>query len=671
MLYLEQQLSNKACLQAMRIKLNILIFSFLWFSVTSFAQQNFKGDYTFNGLSGEAAFKYREGADQAMILNGDFRFERRQKDTEDGSVFYKTIANGTFLNNNRHGKWRFLEEKHQVALLDVTNFEVVADLDSKQTLIHGSYSNGVPNGIWNFTERVLKDKKLQLRSEVERMLFKDGYVQGQFQYKLFDNGRTFFVRGQLSDDGFMDGEWSLVYEIEEMLISEVRRYENGFLLGLVKRNLDTNEIIDEVVYHGTIEKINNLKEKKNVEYIVSENRFGVRYNDGFRKRFKEYQVQLPGNAFIENFLKQVLQFEKGEYINDDGDLIRYPLGTRRFAYPLSKQDRQRIEEIPGIFAELQKITNTYADMSALSLNKSKSDSLTFVHEFFQFNKDKLAQFENLIDVIRSGRIEYYDIRNYTQDGLEYIRKSDTIRYTYLGDQREKAVLSRKVMESYENFLGDFSEYLTDELALVRELGEYVEGQLSEVQQQQSLEKLERTIVDRRTEVDSLYIGHEPIHNREAELLMRLRYNILQAGIDSIIEQYGAAETYPERVSFSDQILENLDKMEAHFENVIRIYPALDKLDELYQEEFFNPFTYARYNQRVKERLYEFGGIRLYHYYLEQMKREQDYQAISDWIAKIERLHQRMLELRNADTRKLERRLKPDSSVGRIESLLEL
>jgi hypothetical protein len=283
----------------------------------------------------------------------------------------------------------------------------------------------------------------------------------------------------------------------------------------------------------------------------------------------------------------------------------------------------------------------------------------------------LAQFENLIDVIRSGRIEYYDIRNYTQDGLEYIRKSDTIRYTYQGDQREKAVLSRKVMESYENFLGDFSEYLTDELALVRELGEYVEGQLSEVQQQQSLEKLERTIVDRRTEVDSLYIGHEPIHNREAELLMRLRYNILQAGIDSIIEQYGAAETYPERVSFSDQILENLDKMEAHFENVIRIYPALDKLDELYQEEFFNPFTYARYNQRVKERLYEFGGIRLYHYYLEQMKREQDYQAISDWIAKIERLHQRMLELRNADTRKLERRLKPDSSVGRIESLLEL
>lgn len=655
----------------MGFKFRVLTFSILWFTATALAQQTYKGEYTFNGLSGEAVFNYKEGADKAMNLHGDFRFERRQKDTEDGTVFYKTIANGTFQNNNRHGKWRFLEERHQVALLDVTNFEVVADLDSRQTLIHGSYSNGVPNGVWNFTERILNGKKLHVRSTVERLFFRNGFVQGQFQYKLFDNGRTFFVNGQLSEDGFMDGEWSLVYEFEEALISEVRKYENGFLLGIVRRDLDSNEIIDEIVYHSTIEKLNRLKEEEDVAYKVSENRFGVRYNDGFRKRFKEYQVQLPGNAFIENFLQQVLQFEKGQYLNEAGELIQYPVGTRRFAYPQTKQNLQQIEEIPAIFQELQKITGSYADMSALSLNKSKSDSLAFAHAFFQHNKEKLLQFENLIEVIRSGRIEFYDIKNYTQNGLEYIRKADTIKYTYQGEPREKAVLSRKVMESYENFLSDFAEYLGEELALVRELGEYVEDQLSEVQQQQSLEKLEERIVSRRAEVDSLYRSHEPIHNREAELLMRLRYNILQAEIDTLVDTYGIAETYPERVGYSEQILDLLEKMEGHFENITRVYPALDKLDQLYQEEFFNPFTYARYNQRVKERLYEFGGIRLYHYYLEQMKREQDYQAIGDWIVKIERLHQRMLELRNADTRKLERRLKPDSSVGRIESLLEL
>jgi hypothetical protein len=107
------------------------------------------------------------------------------------------------------------------------------------------------------------------------------------------------------------------------------------------------------------------------------------------------------------------------------------------------------------------------------------------------------------------------------------------------------------------------------------------------------------------------------------------------------------------------------------DQLTKIFPSRDKLDELYQEEFFNPFTFSRYNQRVKERLYDNGGMKLFDYYLHQLKGEKDYTKIKVLTAKFENLHVRMLELRNEDTRKLERKIRNNAQPSKIESLLGL
>ncbi len=635
------------------------------------SQQRFQGEYVFNGLEGEADFEFREGGEQGIIKNGKFRFRRHFVDSLDKNHLVKNRIDGNYLNNQKEGRWNYFYENHRAFLEDVVDNKVVADLHSHISELRASYSKGTPDGVWTFRQNEFKDDELRPKSSADRIQFKNGFITGEFQYKTFEGERSFFINGKLTDIGEMDGEWTLVYEQDSSLVSEVRNYEKGFLLGLVRRDLLSNDILDEVVYFSTIEKLNQIKNKENVGFDISERKFEVRYNDGFRKRFTEYQAQLPGNAFIEEFLKQLLQFEDEEYISESGDILQYPIYTRRFVFELTNEDWRKMEEIPAVYDIVKSKIEAYAGMNSLNLNKSKSDSLAFAHEFFQQSKRKFENFENLIDLISRQRIEFFDIRNYTRVGLEYVSATDTINYTFQEEPRQKIITFRRVIENDENFLSNFSEYLEEEMGLINEIGSYVEGELALIEQDQSIQELDAKIVTTREAVDTLYASYHPYNKQEEFLLESLRKNFLSEGFDVFLEKYANTEDYPDRLAQSELILDMLNELREQFEPLTRLFPAVDVLDELYKEEIFNPFTYSRYDRRVKERLFENGALKLFDHYFNELSKETDYTMIKVWIKKVQVLHNRMVDLRNEDTRKLERRLKNNTPVNRIESILDL
>jgi hypothetical protein len=642
---------------------------FLWTS--SFSQEVFKGEFVFNGLNGYSVFEFKKGANEGIIKDGKFQFSRNYVDSIGNNRVLKNFAEGSFKENNKNGSWIYKNEDHLVSIKDVKDFNVISYLESQESILNARYNSGIPEGYWVFKVNQYSNEELQPKAFADRIIFKNGYITGDFQYKTFEGDRTFFINGKLSNVGEMDGEWTLIYGQDSILVSEIRNYEKGFLLGLVKRDLETGELLDEVVYFSTIEKLNQVKTNRNEGFDISDRKFEVAFNDGFRRRSIEYRGQYSGNDFIESFLRQILQFEQGDYVNEEGGLIKYPIFTRRFRFDLSEDDKIRILEIPKVYQNIRSQTNAYANMNTLALNKYKSDSLAFAHEFFQVSQLKFQNFENLIEIIEEGRIEFYDIKNYIKDGLEYISNADTINYAYKDEPKQKIISFRKVIEKRENFLSDFSEYLAEELEVISGLGRYVERELFVLEQDENIQKIEAEILTKKSHVDSLFTNHEFIDNDEAIFIGKIRQNFLGEVFESFIKEYGNAESFADKVRQSEKVMDLLNELEKQFDQLIRLYPAKEKLDELYQEEFFNPFTYARYNQRVKERLFEHGGIKLFNHYLDQLKEEKDYIKIKDWVSKIEKLHNRMLELRNEDTRKLERKIRNNTPVNKIESLLDL
>lgn len=323
----------------------ILLFFHLPFA---FSQEYYKGDYTFNKLSGYSEFQFKVGPDQTIIKDGKFNFSRKFIDTVRLNKVYKNFAEGVFRNDLKQGNWIYRNEEHDINIQDVRDFKVISDLESYVSALESRYDGGVPNGTWSFVAERFNGNKKEPKSSAERIIFKNGYIAGNLQFKTIEGDKTFFVNGRLTDIGEMDGEWGLVYEDDSVLISETRKYEKGFLLGLVKRDLKSGDLLEEVIYFSTIDKLNQIKNNQNIGFDISDRKFEVRYNDGFRKRFREYQAQLQGNAFIESFLKQIFQFENGEYLDDDGEFLKFPIYTRRFIYELKDEDRERIREIPAV-----------------------------------------------------------------------------------------------------------------------------------------------------------------------------------------------------------------------------------------------------------------------------------------------------------------------------------
>lgn len=652
------------------MKTYLLLLFALFFKFTAFGQSEsvYDGPYEFKGKSGQAIFEFKEGKDGGIILNGFFRFDRTYIDSLDQTLLTKFQVSGSYLNNVKEGSWSFDREWHKIALKDVIDFKVISELESEDLEIKANYKAGLPHGRWQLYEHKFSNNEKSLKATAEKIDFVGGVMIGEVSYRKFLSGYTQFLRGKINDLGFMDGEWSLVYLKDSILISEARKYEDGFLLGVVRRNMVSGHRIDEAIYYSTIEKLNQINEGTNEYFNVSEKVFDYNYNDGYRMETIERQIQLAGNEFLSKFLKDLLQFD--DSINKDGELQRYPFYTKRFEFDISGDDLHLLAEIPVLFDHLQDSVNRYSEMNSLKLNRSKSDSLAFSHAFFSDRVEKLDKMENFVNLLRTGEVIHYDLTNYTRDGVDFMSREDEVTYVYQDDTLSVLLPRMVSFGDSGTFLQKLKAYLDEELSFVTNIANYVNSRLFEIEVNSRLVALEARIVERKVEVDSLYSNHLAKYDAEKSFIEEFAINFLVGRFDDRSEIYASSVDFESKFDQGNVMLDLLDELEKRLPTIAILFERQVALDELYMEETFNPFTYSRYDQRVKERLYD-AGANLFQYYLDNFKTEDDYTQIRDHISTIEKLQDKMYELRDQDTRSIERRLGRRGSPSKLASTLGL
>ncbi|TVP47021.1 MAG: hypothetical protein EA341_13185 [Mongoliibacter sp.] len=644
-----------------------LLYSISFF-VSAQQTETYDGEYTFTGLKGIGTFEFMKGEGDAIIKQGEFKFIRKERDIEDKTIFYKTEVYGVYEQDLKTGKWEYQDEVHRVQLEDVVEFNLDYDLRSEQILLTAEYKDGVPHGKWVFLENEYVDGRLSPKSQADDFRFNNGDIQGKFQYKSFVEGKTHFIRGELNKEGYMNGEWSFVYREDGILISEVRKYENGFLLGVVKRNLETDAMIQESVFYQTIRKLNAVNAEENKGFRISEDRFGIQFNDGFLSGSDQFAVQKSGNQFITEFLTNILRYD-AQFVNQRGELIDFPVHTRRFVFELSRSEQRIVEELPEKFDALQNTVRDYAERNALRLNRQKSDSLSYAYDFFQFQIEKLAEFNELINLFRTKEIQYYDLQYLASEKLPFLREKDEIEYTF-EDSTYTKELEYNVGNIEESFYTALSDYISQINEKTSSVKSYVDNSLTRIERDDDLRGIEGQIRERKDELEEKFIEDEDHDKMTKEILQAVHDNILETNFDQLNEKYAKEENFDEKKETARVMLDLLDEMEGQYDALSEISARAQRLDELYMEEIFNPFTYTRYDQRAKARLYESAEI-VFEHYIEELKKETDYTEIKNWVSKIDRFFERMGELREADTRREERRINRRLSVSRIESLLEL
>ncbi|MCC5939186.1 MAG: hypothetical protein JJU34_18040 [Lunatimonas sp.] len=649
----------------------ILFLAILYFQVDSIKAQVttvFEGKIEFNSFFGDAIYEYREGIDGNIIYDGFFRFDAKEIDSLDQTQLTKFKVTGNFKDNKRDGRWLFDLERHRVNLLDVIDYEVKSSLESEDVEIKGNYAGSLPHGAWEFTESAFSDGEIVERAKSEGIKFDRGVMVGNVYFRRFEGGRTQFIRGEVSPAGRLQGEWSMVYLEDSTIVSEVRTYEDGFLLGLVRRDLETDEKINEVIFYSTIEKLNKLTNGKDLGFTVSSNSFGIDFNDGFVWDAEEIGAQAAGNGFIKRFVRDLLAFD--ESVDSDGTIQRSPLQTRRFEFELSTEDVYHIENIPILYESLRDSISMYSEMNSLRLNQNRNDSLAFSYAYFTYEAQRLYLVSDLVDLVRSGEIRYMDLDNLERDVWERLVLDEELPYLFNGDTLSKLIPTEFSRDTSESFFSNFFLYLSDKLESVSDMGSYVKKELFEIEVNSRLRVLESRIVQRKGEIDSLFQSYIPQRAEERQLLQALVSNFLESGFDKLTSEYAEISEFELKEEKGMVVLDMLDELEKRFPNISTLFERMEELDKIYLEETFNPFTYSRYDVRAKERLFD-AGMTLFKEYLNNFILEEDYTEIKNHINSIVKLQDRLHELRTQDTRTLERRLGRRSSASRIESALNL
>ncbi len=175
----------------------------------------FEGEYEFNGKAGLASFEYVENKSGDIVLHGKFGFDRKYIDSLDKTVLSKLRVRGTYDNNRKVGEWLYDQEYHQIFLNDVENFEVNTSLESEDLELKASYKNNLPHGEWNYQENIFSRGRLESKFVAEPIQFDEGVITGEVLFKEFDDLNTYSIKGKLTKNGVMEGNWVFVYNEEE------------------------------------------------------------------------------------------------------------------------------------------------------------------------------------------------------------------------------------------------------------------------------------------------------------------------------------------------------------------------------------------------------------------------------------------------------------------------
>ena len=621
----------------------------------------YSGAYSWRGFEGKADFEFYSFDKDSVVLDGDFKFQSKKLPQKDELL--KVLVEGAYDRNKKAQKWNYLTEDYKVTIRDVKDLELVADLSGTLIELKANYEEGVPSGNWVYEEYSVDGPRKVRRAFSDQLLFKKGDLSEKLEIQFRNNGRAEFIRGKLLENGVMDGEWVIVYKEGDKLISEVRNYLNGFLIGMVKRDLKTDQLIMDKVYFETIDKLNLLDQGKNTGFRVADRVFNLDYRDGFLSDSEEAISQNAGNQFIKEFLSKLLKFESS-YVNAAGQLIDYPMHTRRMVYEFNRTQQRLIETIPGSYKSLISKIETYLGDDSFVLNKNSSESMAYAYQIHSDLENRLKGLEELVKLLETKDIQYHDVSLLEKSLENKFQKEIPINFTYGGESVSRS-LSFSKEEFSKGFFRGLDSWLTQISELIDQQQDLVDESLFVIRQDSELLDLEKQIAQKSEATRNLY--QEDFAN---EYIKAVYEQLYTQTLQKLTGDFAKEQEFDKKKAIGQNILDLLSILISNYPELLELDSYSQQVDELYQEEVFNPFTYSRYNQRIKPKLYD-AYERLLEYYQTQLMQERNSKQLSVWIQKIQTLSSKMVSLVDQDTKSIERSINKRATISKLEQLLGL
>lgn len=638
------------------IHLRNLFFSSLFFSFPflSKAQETkkYQGDYKLLKYEGKASFDYKI-VESDTILEGSFLFSKTDLDSLLSRKENSFNISGFFTNNQPNGAWRMsFGEFTSNYSSKLINYEYKISVNGVEETVSGNMNNGKPNGNWVFKVDEIKDSEFSKVLFQSDFTFQDGIPQQSFT--IANDSTT--LAGRFLRNGYAHDEWTIFENENAIGNSETWVFKSG-VLQRIEVNTNTQKTYK---YFSVDDK--NLRE--------------VNLDSRYLKVIK--LLQGIKNESFKNSKIELLLFKNESYYKKI-DTIFSKLGDASFfpefkvflpAYPLSDSENENIESIENLFLKAKSISTKYIDNTQLSILKLSDDKAAFLYEVIkEVDTNYLQPLSTFLDFKNEGVLTFIP----REKLIEYLWKSGKpskkIKVNWSIEDTDKP--RTFTLENHQNF--DFSN---NDVSTVLEIVKYASQSLEKIDanlsskllaqlKEEELIKLEEKLLEKNKNLSQLLDStKQRITISQKEALIRLKELEKEQ-----LAKYAQLKNFNEKLEEGKNLLSCYEVYQKLANSIQELEKNKETIKKEYTQKIWNPFTATLMDEQVKKRILNTFDDVLLPFFLGEINKKLSCEQAKNLDALIENTYQKILEIRNLNTRKLERKLKRTKQPKEVLELM--
>lgn len=652
-----------------------MIFGIVLFFSNSVRSQNvFEGPYSINDtLKGKAQFEFKlHGGD--TIKHGQFSFSSVQQTNEEEQSAIGIRYTGHFYENKKVGQWAYRYKKIRPSSKpELQGFELVTKVSGEEYLVNGRFNEGKAHGAWKVMHHLIVDGHSTDTLFSGEIQYNHGMPVGETRGRI-DNVQ---FRGGFNQQGQLDGEWVITQKLQDQTsIEEYRIYNDGVFVDHYFRFLGEKFVISHVGLDYS-----DVDDKLQVEENISSDILQMLKNTHF-------EIDSPGEISVPEDLKdggsntiiaqsnKVLDKMLHAFTENAGHNIWQTLNgsvnmsqgkLRLRLYPIEPETNSLLNETVELRNDALNIIDSFFNNPQVDINRHSNEDLNFYNETYWVYQENLRKLSPLIDLFSVSSAKYLDRKalfDYLKPELNY---PDTIIYDFRDEIFSRPFRAPEVQanDGAISFLHSHTSEIHREVVRVEE---EVSNLLEKYQKQSRISEKEERLVQKRDSIIRLF----------SNLDSRDDYNSYHADItDEVVHR--TRKWFQQYAELSiERKLNRIDDLLTCFDEVIELYKQLSKIplrlsdiDEMYTRTVWNPYTYTDMDERIKERLYRAYENIILPTIWDDLVLSIECGKITDKGKNYERIYQKMLSLREQDTKELEREIRRSNSYAEVSEILSL
>lgn len=615
-----------------------------------FAQEKgfYEGPFNVLNYHGNAAYGF-EYTEKDTVLNGSFLFQNSNLEallTKKDSTF---LIDGAFEMGYATGFWKFRFGVFQAQPESrVVDYQYRISASGVQEEVQGLLLRGKPDGPWNYSVQSIKEAAIVNTLFKSSISFKNGIPQQNIR---IENDTTVLV-GRFLRNGFAQDEWEL-YEMDKPDPVERWIFNDGVLERIAIRVNGKEQTLP--VFNSSS---NETKE------VVLDARF-LRVLEAKLASVAD-QANSP-NHIIRLLTQNAIYYQKLDAVLAQlGSASLSPnFGVRLPYYPMDSIAKGYISSIVENVTSATAISDAYLDNPLLNILKlSDAEALRLYTALKRITKEQLVPLQKLVGYHQNELLEFLTnediLINLWPNGINESTRSDI-----------ETIAKNIGFDSNYNLAFDFESNTMASIAMLArytaEHTAFIENELKEKLSKQ-LQEQERIALDEQLLAQNKQLTQ---FIDSIGTTLPVKFQKALASVQRVTVANLSTVSTEEDLELARELVLCHETMHELATTVAAQPARTEELTKLYEDRIWNPFMATLMDEAVKKRITSAYKKVLIPYFLEQINTELSCDNVDDINLLLNALYSRMLELRNEDTKKLERKLRNETDVLKIQELFRL